>query len=279
MADHSAIGWTHATWNPWRGCTKVSEGCDNCYMFDGQERYGRDPEIVVRASEPTFLAPTRNKWLEQARAIQDKEQRRMRVFTCSWSDFFHPAADEWRDEAWDVIRYFPEYDWQILTKRPRLVSTRLPSDWGEGWPHVWLGVSIESRDWVYRADLLRETPAAVRFISAEPLLGPLVYDATEKRRAPVSEEPYNARVARWRDGGQGSQLDLTDIDWVITGGESGPKHRPLNLNWVRALRDACQMEEVAFFHKQNGGPKPTSGGRELDGRTWDEFPQTKEPVR
>src|SRR5215212_555562 len=130
VSSDSAIEWTDATANFWRGCEKVSPGCAHCYMFRDQRRYGRDPSVVVRAAAPTFYAPQRaKKWAEQAEQIRAEEGRRMRVFTCSWSDFFHPDADEWREEAWDVIRACPQYDWQILTKRPELVRERLPADW------------------------------------------------------------------------------------------------------------------------------------------------------
>jgi len=261
-------------------------------MFRDQRRYGRDPSVVVRAAAPTFYAPQRaKKWAEQAEQIRAEEGRRMRVFTCSWSDFFHPDADEWREEAWDVIRACPQYDWQILTKRPELVRERLPADWGAGWPHVWLGVSIENRRFVGRADVLRELPAAVRFISGEPLLGPLVHDAGG---GPV-------RLGIWRDAFDGPELDLTGIDWLIVGGESGPKHRPMREEWVRDLRDAAlatrsrshveygeghrivrgpvaQIEEgTAFFFKQRGGARP-GGARELDGREWSEFPRSPAAV-
>jgi protein gp37 len=243
-------------------------------MFRDQVRYGRDPSIVVRAADPTFMAPARaRRWQEQRLAIETEQRRRMRIFTCSWSDFFHPDADEWREEAWALIAACPQYDWQILTKRPELIADRLPDDWGDGYEHVWLGVSIENRRFVHRADLLRETPAAVRFISAEPLLGPL----TRLESA--------VRPERGVPG-----LDLTDIDWLIVGGESGPGHRRIDPQWVRDLRDACllvkppaqvagrwegplpELRRPAFFFKQWGGPRPTSGGRELDGRTWSEFP-------
>jgi protein gp37 len=303
VGDRSLIEWTDASWNPWRGCDKVSPGCAHCYMFRDQTRYGRDPGTVVRAADPTFLAPARSrKWQEQRLAIEVEEHRRMRVFTCSWSDFFHPDADEWREEAWALIAACPHYDWQILTKRPELIADRLPPDWGEGYEHVWLGVSIENRRFVDRADLLRQTPAAVRFISAEPLLGPLVGGVASGavgepragghggtgRAAATAAGPTSA-------GGQArrhSPLDLTNIDWLIVGGESGPGHRRIEEQWVRDLRDACEWicprceglshvcprchserpANTAFFFKQWGGPRPTSGGRELDGRTWSEFP-------
>lgn len=246
MGETTVIEWSDATWNPWRGCDKVSPGCAECYMFRDQRRYGKDPSVVVRAAESTFYAPLRAK----------KWQAPRKVFTCSWSDWFHEDADGWRDDAWDVIRQTPQHTYQVLTKRPERIADHLPADWGDGWPNVWLGVTIENERFVHRADILHEVPAAVRFISAEPLLGPL------------------------------HALDPTGIDWLITGGESGgrpgrmlverregawvPKAQALD--WVRDLRAACHFSGTAFLHKQWGGPTPKSGGRELDGRTWDEMP-------
>jgi protein gp37 len=302
MAERSTIEWTDASQNFWRGCDKVSPGCAHCYMFSGQRRFGKDPSVVVRAAPSTFWAPLRSKkWREQRAAIE-ATGRRMRVFTCSWGDFFHEDADTWRDEAWDVIRQCPEFDWQILTKRPENVIDRLPADWLDSgpWPHVWLGVSVENRRYVHRADLLRAIPAAVRFISAEPLLGPLV-----ARWVPEGE--LGEWV--WPDGkldmDVGAGLDLTGIDWLIAGGESGPRHRRMDMQWVRDLRDACQSQyapcacgtwgtpgdaregrclvchnyrpvgRTAFFFKQWGGARPKSNGRLLDGREWSEMPSSR----
>jgi protein gp37 len=269
MGDRSSIEWTDASWNPWRGCDKVSPGCAHCYMFRDQERYGRDPGTVTRCSPGVFHAPhNARRWAEQRLAIEREQNRRMRVFTCSWSDFFHPDADEWRDEAWSLIRNCPQYDWQILTKRPELIADRLPKEWGEGWPHVWLGVSIENRRFVHRADLLRQTPAAVRFISAEPLLGPLINEC------PICHGGGHCSYCAGLPG-----LDLAGIDWLIVGGESGSRHRPMHEEWALQLLDACGAPDgdPAFFFKQWGGAKPTSGGRELDGRTWSEFPAATSP--
>jgi protein gp37 len=285
VGERTSIEWTDATANFWRGCDKVSPGCAECYMFRDQRRYGRDPSVVVRCSPVTFNAPLSLRWRAQAAELLERERRRLRVFTCSWSDFFHEDADPWRADAWDVIRACPEYDWQILTKRPELVLERLPPDWGDGWPHVWLGVSIENRRFVHRADQLRALPAAVRFISAEPLLGPLLapwHHFVDAGRA--------CAVREWPDGFDGPSLNLDEIDWLIVGGESGgPLRRRLieelgaprsdRVQWVRELRDECRTlgaggmrPHPAFLFKQWGGARPESGGRLLDGRTWDEFP-------
>jgi protein gp37 len=285
VGELSVIEWTHSTLNFWRGCDKVDPTCAACYMFRDQRRYGRDPSVVVRCSDGTFYAPLRSrKWAEtRERFLADFGYHL--VFVCSWSDFFHEKADPWRADAWDVIRQTPQSTYQILTSRPERILERLPPDWGDGWPHVWMGVTIGNRRFVDRADLLRQVPAAVRFISAEPLLGPLV-----ARFAPDGE--LGEWV--WPDGRTSSgedSLDLTGIDWLIVGGESGgrpgrrlvdERNAPLDhrIAWVRDLRDAAARSGTAFLFKQWGGPTPKSGGRELDGRTWDELP-TKgiEPAR
>lgn len=245
--ENSKIEWTDHSWNPWRGCLKVSPGCKACYMYRDQERYGRDPRVVVKASTPTFFAPL--KWKEPAK-----------VFTCSWSDWFIDQADEWRDAAWDIVRSTPHLTYQILTKRPENIADRLPHDWGDGWPNVWLGVSVERQDYVWRIYRLAEIPAIVRFVSYEPALGPVDFS-----------EFMDYDGKGW-------------IDWLISGGESGHatgryKARPHDLNWFRQARDDCQKWGVPYFHKQHGGTRKidgTWGGRLLDGREWNEFP---EPAR
>jgi protein gp37 len=215
VAATSAIEWTDATWNPWMGCERVSPGCAHCYMYREQRQYGHDPE-ALRRSKTRFFEPLR--WTD-ARL----------VFTCSWSDWFHPAADQWRDEAWDVVRQTPHLTYQMLTKRPELIAERLPTDWDDGWENVWLGVSIENSRFTWRAEALRDVPAAVRFISAEPLLGSL----------------FDTR-------GQRTPLNLDAIDWLIVGGESGPGSRPLDLAWAFELAGACDEASTAFFVKQLG---------------------------
>ncbi len=235
MAEKTSIEWTEATWNPWVGCTKISPGCARCYMFRDQMRWGRDPKLVRRTADQTFYAPI--KWARLGLAPK--------VFTCSWSDWFHQDADEWRDEAWTIIRACPQITFQVLTKRPHLIADRLPSDWGEnGYSNVWLGVSVENPRFTWRIDDLLQAPAAVRFVSAEPLL---------KR---IDLTPWLRRV-----------------DWVIVGGESGPKARPMDLDWARDIRDQCQYAGIPFFLKQIGGFPDKRGGDKalLDGRLWREM--------
>jgi protein gp37 len=243
MGERSSIEWTDATYNPWRGCDKVSPGCAHCYMFTQQRQYGRDPSVVVRCSPSTFYAPVRaKKWRELPPGSL--------VFTCSWSDWFHEDADPWRDEAWDVLRQRPDLRWQILTKRPERILEHLPADWGDGWPNVWLGVTIENRRFVDRADLLRQVPAAVRFISAEPLLGPLV--PFLGWRSPRDRAHGRPPELVWGDGYEGPGLDLASIDWVIVGGESGPGARRMDPQAAEDLIDACEKARVACFVKQTG---------------------------
>lgn len=214
-------------------------------------RYGRDFSKLTRTK--TWGEPL--KWQKAAAAAGRTE----RVFTCSWSDFFHEDADRWRAEAWEVIRQCPNLQFQILTKRPERIleekrvyrgdklsgfldwESLLPLDWGDGWPNVWLGVSVENPKYLWRVDELRKVPARIRFISAEPLLAPL------------------------------PTLDLAGISWVIVGGESGPGYRPMKTEWARELLAKCRTAGVPFFHKQASALR-TETGIELDGKIYHEFP-------
>ncbi len=234
MADKSAIEWTDATWNPITGCTQVSPGCDHCYAMTFSERFRGVPGHHFEQGFDLRLRPER---LE----LPLKWRSPRRIFAVSMGDPFHKdVPDEFIRRMWDVMQRAHWHTFQVLTKRPQRVA-RLASTLP--WPtNIWIGTSIETGRYIWRADHLRRVPAAVRFISAEPLLGPL------------------------------DSLNLDDIDWLITGGESGYGHRPCDVNWVRHLRDRCQLEQVAFFHKQWGGRTHSAGGRELDGRTWDEYP-------
>ena len=234
MADNSAIEWTEATWNPVTGCSKVSPGCAHCYAETFAERWRGIPGHPYEQGFDLRLWPQR---LEQPL----RWARPRMIFVNSMSDLFHediPA--EYIADVFDVMVRAEHHTFQILTKRQERLAELAPD---LPWPdNVWMGVTIENRRFVHRADYLRDVPAAVRFISAEPLLGPL------------------------------EGLDLTGIDWLIAGGESGTKHRPVKADWLRDLRDRCQDEGVAYFFKQWGGRRPKTGGRELDGRTWDEMP-------
>lgn len=224
MGETTGIEWTDATWNPWRGCHKVSPACAHCYMFREQARYGRDPNTVVRAADATFRAPL--KW-----------KKPKKIFTCSWSDFFIEEADKWRYEAWYIIDRTPHHNYQILTKRPERIGTFTT------WPkHVWLGVSVENARFYSRIECILKIPAVIRFLSIEPLLGPM------------------------------PDLPLEGIGWVIVGGESGPNWRPLQMNWVRQIRDRCVERKIPFFFKQQSGYFPKALDRLVDGREWNQFP-------
>jgi protein gp37 len=284
VSDHgTAIQWTHVpgykgeTWNPVTGCDRVSPGCAHCYALElasrlkrmGQPRYQRD-------GDPKTSGPGFGLTLHADRLMDPFNWRKPRaVFVNSMSDLFHEEIPfDYIDHVHEAMVRCPQHIFMVLTKRPeRMVEwasrfnghTNLGPD-GKPWPNIWLGVTIENRRFVDRADLLRETPAAVRFISAEPLLGPVVHDRVDAT--------LDLRLLRryWSDGYEGPELDLMGIDWVITGGESGPKYRSFDPAWASVLGHRCAEAGVAFFHKQNGGSKPTSNGRLLDGRTYDEFP-------
>lgn len=243
MKQRTGIEWTEVTWNPTTGCDRISPGCDNCYALTmakrlkamGSERYQNDGD--ARTSGPGFGLT-----LHEAALVQPYRWRgRKTVFVDSMSDLFHARVPiDFIRRVFDVIADTPQHTYQVLTKR----SARLPkiADKLE-WPkNLWLGVSVEDAERLYRVEHLRAVPAHVRFLSCEPLLGPL-------------------------DG-----LDLDGIGWVITGGESGPGARPMDPQWVRDVRDACVSAGVPFFHKQWGGRTPKQGGRLLDGVLWDEMP-------
>jgi protein gp37 len=237
MADNSAIEWTEATWNPITGCDQVSPGCAHCYAKTFAERWRGIPGHPYEQGFDLRLWPQR---LEQPL----RWTRPRMIFVNSMSDLFHEDIPlSYIEDVFDIMGRAGQHTFQILTKRHERLAEVAPAlSWHA---NIWIGVSIENRRFIMRADHLREVDAAVRFISAEPLLGPL-------------------------DG-----LDLTGIDWLIAGGESGPGHRRVDANWLRGLRDHCVAENVAYFFKQWGGHHPKTGGRELDGKTWNEMP----PVR
>jgi protein gp37 len=234
MAVSSTIEWTDATWNPVTGCTQVSPGCDHCYALTFAERWRG---VKGHHYEQGFDLRLWEERLE----LPLRWRRPRRIFVNSMSDLFH--ADIPNEFITAVFTTMERDDWhqyQVLTKRPQRMAKMAAS---LPWPaHIWAGVSVESNEYAWRADFLRRVPSKVRFISAEPLLGYV------------------------------DQLNLDGIDWLITGGESGPGFRPCNPDWVRSARDRCIAEGISYFHKQWGGRTPKAGGRLLDGRTWDEFP-------
>jgi protein gp37 len=249
VGERSGIEWTEATWNPVTGCSKVSPGCAHCYAETLSRRFGRSrlPWTPANARENVVLHPER---LEQPL----RWRRPRMVFVNSMSDLFHELVPaEFVERVFATIARAPRHTFQILTKRPEQALDFYRAAAGEGvaeLPNVWLGVSIENSRYTWRADVLREIPVSVRFISAEPLLGSLF----ERR-------------------GQRVPLDLTAIDWLIAGGESGPGYRPVRIEWARELRDACGAASVAFFFKQWGGRTSKAGGRLLDDRVYDAMPR------
>ena len=243
MATTTGIEWTEVTWNPTTGCDRISAGCDHCYALTlakrlqamGQPKYQADGD--PRTSGPGFRLTVHPQTLDEPYRWR---QPRV-VFVNSMSDLFHAKVPlGFVKDVFTVIADTPQHTYQVLTKRSarlRKVADRL--DWPE---NLWMGVSVENADALYRVDDLRQVPASVRFLSCEPLLGPL-------------------------DG-----IALSGIGWVIAGGESGPNYRPMQIAWARSIRDACQADGVPFFFKQWGGRTPKASGRELDGRVWDEMP-------
>lgn len=243
MADRSAIEWTEATWNPVTGCDRVSAGCEHCYAMTlakrlkamGSAKYQNDGD--PRTSGPGFGVTVHPQALDEPHRWRNPRT----VFVNSMSDLFHARVPlDFIRDVFDVCRDTPHHTYQVLTKRSlrlRRVADKL--DWPQ---NLWMGVSVENAAALARVDHLRAVPAAVRFLSCEPLIGPL-------------------------DG-----LDLDGIHWVIAGGESGPNYRPVDINWIRGIRDDCQDAGVAFFFKQWGGRTPKTLGRELDGQLWDEMP-------
>jgi protein gp37 len=241
VSDKSAIEWTDATWNPVTGCTQVSPGCDHCYALAFAERFRGVPGHPYEQGFDLKHWPARLelpfKW---------KEPRR--IFVNSMSDLFHEdIPDDYIRQVFSVMRRADWHIFQVLTKRPkRMAALSHKLDWAT---HIWAGTSVELDRFAWRSNVyLRDVPADVHFVSAEPLLGPL------------------------------PSLQLDHLSWIITGGESGSRSRPCDLNWVRSLRDRCIEERVAFFHKQWGGRTSKSGGRLLDGRTWDDMPTIQSPT-
>lgn len=220
MAKNTGIAWTDHTWNSWQGCRKVSPGCANCYMYTDKKWHGQDPTTVVR-SKTTFGAPF--KWRNKAR-----------VFACSWADFFIEDADHWRDEAWDIIRDTQHLTYQLLTKRPENIKDRLPHDWPL--PNVWLGVTAENQEMAdKRIPLLLNLPAAKRFVSIEPMLGPVDLLKNE-----FVSEAWNTGIV----------TDRPCLDWVICGGETGGGARYMEPEWALSLKEQCAATKTAFFMKQ-----------------------------
>lgn len=302
MAENSKIEWTDHTFNPWIGCTKVSAACDHCYAevatptrtmrASGRETWGPHAPRQ-RTSAANWRKPLA--WDRAAAAAGERH----RVFCASLADVFDNHASilpEWRADLWRLIEATPNLDWMLLTKRPGNIAKMLPEDWGAGYRNVWLGCTVVNQAEADRdIPKLLEVPAAVRFLSMEPLLGPV-----NIIRPDLGGQFCNAHCVE-RCGSHGDeecpQFATGSIDLVIVGGESGPGARPMHPDWARSLRDQCQAAGVAFHFKQWGefGPDKTtsrafidhsfggkgpgmyrvgkkSAGRLLDGRAWDQMP-------
>jgi protein gp37 len=238
MTQYTQIEWTDATWNPTTGCTKISPGCQNCYAERIAERFRG---VAGHPYEQGFDLTLRPERLHQPLTWRSSKM----IFVNSMSDLFHKGVPAtFVDRVFETMEQADWHMFQILTKR----SSRLRSYVNQRYrdrecpAHIWVGVSIEDGNRLARLQHLRETKAPVRFLSIEPLIG---------------------RIGR---------LDLNGISWVIVGGESGARHRPIDANWVREIRDQCTACSTAFFFKQWGGKNPKSGGRELDGIAWDQYP-------
>ena len=241
MSVGSKIEWTDATWNPVTGCNKVSPGCKVCYAERLSKRLKATGMVKYRNGFEVALHP-------DALNIPLRWRKPRTIFVNSMSDLFHEKVpDKFVHDVFAVMEQAHWHRYQVLTKRPERVSAlsdQLP------WPEqVWLGVSVESESYLHRIDLLRQSGAAIKFLSLEPLLGPL------------------------------HELNLDGIDWVIVGGESGPGARPMEVEWAREIRDQCVAAGVPFYFKQWGGVFKKRHGRLLDERTWDEMPDfDKSPV-
>ncbi len=241
MAGNSHIEWTEATWNPVTGCNKVSPGCKHCYAERmanrlramGQKNYVNGFDLTL---QPHMLG------------LPLKWRQPSRIFVNSMSDLFHKDVPiSYIEKVFDVMRQADWHEFQILTKRSGRLRELAPKLPWQSW--IWMGVSVENKDYLHRIDDLRETGAHIKFLSLEPLLGPL------------------------------PDLDLSGIDWVIVGGESGPGARPMHPDWVRDIRERCLLAGVPFFFKQWGGVLKSRTGRILDGRTWDQMPRGANPSR
>jgi protein gp37 len=234
MAQGSGIEWTESTWNPVTGCTKLSPGCKHCYAERMAKRLQAMGQKNYRGGFNLTLQPH---MLE----LPLRWRKPQTIFVNSMSDLFHKSVPQaYIERVFEVMRRATQHRFQVLTKRAeRLAELDRVLTWA---PNIWMGVSVESARYQGRIDALRQTRAQTKFLSLEPLLGPL------------------------------PNLDLRDIDWAIVGGESGPRARPIDAAWVTDIRDQCRRVGVAFFFKQWGGKNKKKAGRSLEGRTWDEIP-------
>jgi len=245
MADNTQIEWTDATWNPVTGCSKITTGCDNCYAERFSERFRGVPDHPFENGFDLTLRPAR---LEQPLTWRQPK----RIFVNSMSDLFHKEVPRpFIDKVFDTMEKAHWHTFQVLTKRSSLLTRYLNQRYADtkAPSHIWLGVSVEDVKNAVRIKHLRAANATVKFVSFEPLLGPI------------------------------GPIDLSTINWAIVGGESGPKARPMQEAWALELRNQCRAQKVAFFFKQWGGIRPKSGGRMLKGREWNQYPQLPKQQR
>tara|TARA_Y100000310_G_C20689853_1_gene821510 strand:- start:2658 stop:3404 length:747 start_codon:yes stop_codon:yes gene_type:complete len=247
MGDKTKIQWTDATWNPTLGCTRVSPGCQHCYAERMAQR-----QVAMGTAGYEGTVDEHGRWTGKLNCLPDRLDQPLRwkrprmIFVNSMSDLFHEdVAEKFIGRVFEVMIKAHWHKFQVLTKRSDLMASVVGRHIIKPPKNVWLGTSVENADYAHRIGHLRRTPAAVRFLSLEPLLGPL------------------------------PNLNLYGIDWVIVGGESGPGARPMHPDWARDIRDQCAGAGVPFFFKQVGGVNKKEAGRLLDGRTWDEMPEVK----
>jgi protein gp37 len=245
MADGTQIEWTDATWNPVTGCSKITAGCDNCYAERFSERFRGVPDHPFENGFDLTVRPMR-----LTQPLSWKGSRR--IFVNSMSDLFHKEVPrDFIDKVFDTMEKASWHTFQVLTKRSslltRYLAQRYPASFAPS--HIWLGVSVEDAQNAVRIKHLKSARATVKFVSFEPLIGPV------------------------------GKIDLSGIDWAIVGGESGPRARPMEEAWAIDLRDQCRTQKVAFFFKQWGGIRPKSGGRRLKGREWNQYPSIAKTQR
>jgi len=248
MADSTLIAWTDHTFNPWMGCHKVSDGCKHCYAETLVKNRMGKPDlwgatgIRQRTKGPWAQV---SKWNREARARRRPEM----VFCASLADVFedYPGPNEWRADVWELVRECEWLDFQMLTKRPENIARMLPSDWGAGYPNVWLGTSIEDARVVDRLRPLTQVPAVVHFVSYEPAIGPFA--------EAFNDSPY-----------------ASGIEWMIVGGESGPGHRKLDPRWAEDMQAVCSNLDIAFFFKQDSGHR-TELRIDLLGDVYRDYPE------
>jgi protein gp37 len=247
LAGLSDIEWTDATWNPIAGCSMVSPGCTNCYAMRMAAR-------LQSMDHASYLGTTRKSggrpvWTGKINLVRNaldiplRWKKPRKIFVNSMSDLFQDGVSpEFIAEVWRTMEAADHHVYQILTKRPDNMKRMVETLGLKAASHIWLGTSVESDKFVERVSILRDTPAVIRFVSFEPLLGPV------------------------------GRVDLSGIHWAIVGGESGPGSRPIEEKWVREIKTQCRKNHTAFFFKQWGGPNKKAAGRKYQGRTWDEYP-------